>query len=178
MKHVVVEMDSGRDLTYETDLRVRVGTCVEVPAPYWMSEPQWGKVISLESDFEGDLVRIRRIVPQAEVKAERARQRAEKREAERLEKSKPPWGVEKREHGYVVCRDGEAHGSYYKVEGMAWNAANKLNAGRKDAPVRPSFQQRKRVEQERIDRSARERLVERDRIVRETTGLTTPLRNF
>jgi len=178
MKAVVVEVESGRHLTYETDLKVRVGTCVEVPGPYWMPGTQYGKIVALESDFEGDLVRIRRTVPQAEIKAVQAARRAEKREAERLERSKPPWNVECRDKGWVVCRGNEAHGGYYKVEGMAWNAANKLNEGKKNAPQRPDYQQRKRDEQERLDQAARDRLAAREQLVSNTTGLATMLRNF
>jgi len=61
MKRIVVQLKSGSRYTYQTALkRVRIGTKVIVPPPYWCQEmgASVGTVVSFESDYTGTLVTI------------------------------------------------------------------------------------------------------------------------
>lgn len=61
MKRIVVQVKSGSRYTYQTALkRVRIGTRVIVPPPYWCQEmgPSVGVVVSFESDYTGPLSTI------------------------------------------------------------------------------------------------------------------------
>lgn len=61
MKRIVVQLKSGSCYTYQTALpRVRVGTKVIVPPPYWCPEmgASVGKVVSFKSDYAGQCVTI------------------------------------------------------------------------------------------------------------------------
>ena len=59
MKKIVVKLSSGKEFTYLTDLKVRIGTKVLVPAPFWSAEPnQKGKVKSLTSEYNGECIHV------------------------------------------------------------------------------------------------------------------------
>lgn len=66
MKKVLVEIESGKTLTFETDLPVKIGDRVSLPTPQWLRDVKGnsyeGKVVSLQSDYEGYCVKILRIL--------------------------------------------------------------------------------------------------------------------
>ena len=72
---IEVKLNKRKTLTYESISDIELGATVEVPAPYWLDGQQYGTVVSLESDFQGEVTNIIRVLnaeQAAEVKAIRA----------------------------------------------------------------------------------------------------------
>lgn len=54
---------------YECEETVKVGDMVVLPTPYWMvaGSVHIGKVTALTSDYDGDCLKILRVLPEKEV---------------------------------------------------------------------------------------------------------------